>query len=195
VSAAAMGVVLVAMGGDAHAERLPSIFNGKDLAGWKVPAENPWWSVVEGRLEVKSDPQQRGSILWTDRSYASFILECEFRMGDGIVDSGFFLRNETDQIQIGISGSLKRDLTASPYIAGKGYPVEAQGVAKLLKPKAWNAMTIVAKGGEYTVWLNHHRVMTYASQTASKRGPIGIQLHAGKPMAIAFRNLRLAELD
>jgi len=59
------------------------------------------------------------------------VVEFEFRMGEGRVDSGMHVRTK-DQIQIGISGSLNRDMTCSPYIPGKGYPVEAKNINKLL---------------------------------------------------------------
>ena len=180
------------------AEELPSIFNGKDFAGWKVPKQNTqfsWWKVENGILRATSDPRKKGSILWTEKQYGNFVLELEFKMGEGRVDSGVFLRNENDQIQIGDSGKMKRDMTASPYIASeKGYPVEAEGVKESLKLKDWNRMTIVAKGSEYTVWLNDSHVMHYVSATASEKGSVGLQLHPGRDMVIEYRNLRLAEL-
>ena len=123
------------------------------------------------------------------------MVELDFRMGsEGVVDSGVFLRNEREQVQIGISGSKKRDMTASPYISGKGYPVEAEGVAELLKPHDWNTLRIRARGQTYTTWLNGKEVMNYTSETAVERGPIGLQLHPGRHMRIDFRAIRLTEL-
>ena len=171
-----------------------SLFNGKDFSGWKAPENNIWWSASDGVLTVKSGPEKKGSTLWTAKEYADFVMEFEFKMGEGTVDSGVFVRSEKEQIQIGISGSLKRDMTASPYIAGKGYPVEAEGVKELLKAHDWNSMRIEAKGKAYAVWLNGKKVMTYESESAPAKGPIGIQLHGGVEMAIAYRNIKLAEL-
>ena len=179
----------------ARADGLPSVFNGKDLTGWKVPENNVWWKAEDGLLKVSSGPDQQGSTLWTEKAYANFVMEFEFKLGEGTVDSGVFVRNENEQIQIGISGSLKRDMTASPYIAHKGYPVEATGVKELLKLDDWNAMTIVAKGKNYTVWLNGQHVMTYDSDSAVEKGPIGIQLHGSRNMSIDYRNITLAELN
>ena len=115
-------------------------------------------------------------------------------MGDGVVDSGIFLRSENDQVQIGISGSLKRDLTGSPYIPKLRYPVEATGVKDILKPKDWNTMKIKLVGKTYTVWLNGVEVMTYTSENIPPSGPIGIQLHPGNEMSISYRNMMLAKL-
>ncbi len=187
-------VVVASAAGDLRANKLPSAFNGKDLAGWKVPENNVWWLAENGVLKVRSGPQKKGSNLWTVKQYRNFIMELQFKFVSGTVDSGVFVRKGSEQIQIGISGSLKRDLTASPYISGKGYPVEATGVKKLLKLDDWNSMTIVVKGSNYTVWLNGKSVMTYDSDTAVEQGPVGIQLHKGRDMAIDYRDIRLAEL-
>jgi|GEM_PF-621640 len=177
----------------AQAPKLKLLFNGKDLSGWKVPEGNIWWIAEDGILEVRSGPEKKGSILWTKKEYTDFIIEADFRFGEGIVDSGIFLRS-MDQIQIGISGSLKRDMTASPYIPGKGYPVEAKGVAELLKMKDWNHLKTEVRGMTYTCWLNGSKVMTYTSDTGKAKGPIGLQLHPGKEMSISFKNIRIAEL-
>ena len=114
-------------------------------------------------------------------------------MLDGIVDSGIFLRGENDQIQIGISGSLKRDLTASPYLPKLKYPVEAN-VKDILKLKDWNTMKVKVIDKTYTVWLNGVEVMTYTSEEIPASGPVGLQLHPGNVMSINYRNILLAEL-
>lgn len=174
--------------------KMKKIFNGKSLKGWIVPENNIWWSAEDGVLSVKSSPDKKGSILWTKKEYEDFIVQTDFKMGEGTVDSGIFLRSEDQQIQIGISGSLNRDMTASPYIPGKGYPVEADGVKDLLKMDDWNTMKVQVENKVYTVWLNGQQVMTYTSGNASEKGPIGLQLHPNTEMAIDFRNIKVAEL-
>ena len=176
--------------------KLKPIFNGKDLSGWEVPDGNDeagWYKAVGGVLKVQSGPKKKGSILWTEKKYRNFVMEFDFRFGEGVVDSGVHVRNQ-DQIQIGISGSLKRDMTCSPYIPGKGYPVEAKNIKKLLKSKDWNTMRIQVIGKEYTVWLQGKKVMTYNSESAIAEGPLGIQLHGSRNMGIDYRKLKLAEL-
>ncbi len=174
--------------------QLPSAFNGHDFTGWVVPENNIWWKAEQGILSAKNGPEQKGSILWTEREYEDFVVHLEFRMGQGTVDSGIFIRNDQEQIQIGMSGSLKRDMTASPYIPGKGYPVEADGVAALLNQTGWNKLTVVAVGQNYSAWLNGKEVMSYDSESAIKKGPIGLQLHPNREMDISFRKITLAAL-
>jgi hypothetical protein len=191
------GVVWLSLVGGVIGQPLPApIFNGKDLTGWEVPKGNDkagWYKAVDGVLKIQNGPKKKGSILWTKKKYRDFIMQLEFRFGEGVVDSGVHVRN-ADQIQIGISGSLKRDMTCSPYIPGKGYPVEAKDIKKLLKPKGWNQMMIQAIGKEYKVWLQGELVMTYSSASAIAEGPIGIQLHGNRVMSIDYRKLTVAVL-
>lgn len=172
------------------------IFNGKNFYGWVVPLKNKafqWYTVKNKILQIRSGPKERGSILWTKKAYRDFIFEFEFRFVSGRVDSGIHLRNR-DQIQLGISGSLGRDMTGSPYIPGKGYPVEAENVDRLLELEKWNQTKIRAIGPNYTVWLQNEKIMNYTSDTSINEGPIGVQLHENREMAIDFRNLTVLEL-
>jgi hypothetical protein len=174
--------------------KLKKAFNGKNLKGWVIPEGNLWWTVNNKILEAKSDPTKKGTILWTEKSFTNFVIELDFLMGAGRVDSGVFLRTEKQQIQIGESGSLKRDMTGSPYIPGKGYPAEAERMKEILKLKDWNTIKIMADDSKYTVWMNGEQVMTYDSDTAIENGPIGLQLHPGRDMNISFRNIKIGTL-
>lgn len=173
---------------------LKSAFNGKNLKGWVAPENNIWWSVENGILRAKSGPDKKGSILWTDKEYTDFVIETDFKYDEGTVDTGIFLRSDTEQIQMGISGSLKRDMTGSPYIVGKKYPVEAQNVKEILKPNDWNTIKVIAIAGYYEVWLNNKHVMSYTSDTYVKTGPIGLQLHPNTEMTASFRNIKIGKM-
>lgn len=169
------------------------LFDGRSLNGWRVDGA-PYWSVEEGVLVGQSDMAKKNSVLWTDQRFRNFSLSFEFRFS-GDVDSGVFLRQENDQIQIGVSRSLKRDMTGSPYIAHKrGYPKEAEEVDTLLNVGAWNEMRIVSDGNAYTVYLNGSRVVAYRSDSAIAEGPIGLQVHPGVMMRIEFRDLQITRL-
>lgn len=174
--------------------KLKKIFNGKNLDGWKAPENNIWWTANKGVLTCKSGPEKKGSILWTDKSYKNFIVQMDFKFGEGRIDSGIFIRNEKQQIQIGESGSLKRDMTCSPYIPGKGYPAEAKNIKKLLKMDDWNTIKVKADGSVYTMWLNGEEVLVFDSDSAIEEGPIGIQLHGNRDMHIDFKNIVCAEI-
>jgi hypothetical protein len=187
-------ILCLSISASAQEAKMKKIFNGKNLKGWVVPENKSCWTASKGILYVKSEPSKKGAILWTEKSYQDFLFQADFLMGDGVIDSGIFLRSENDQIQIGISGSLKRDLTGSPYIPKLRYPVEARGVAEILKPKDWNTLKIKVIGKTYTAYLNGKEVMTYTSEGIPPAGPIGIQLHPGNEMSISYRNVKLAAL-
>ncbi len=176
---------------------MKTIFDGSSLDYWEVPENNVWWSIDQGTLWAKSDAEQKGSILWTKKQYTDFVIQMDFKFGEGVIDSGIFMRGENEknaQIQIGISGSLKRDMTGSPYVPKSGYPVEAEGVKELLKLKAWNTIKAMAIGDSYKVWLNGKEVMNYTLKDANLEGPIGLQLHPGRNMTIQFKNIQVARL-
>ena len=176
------------------AQKTKKLINGKNFKNWVVPQpNNDNWTIENGILHVQSSEDRKGKILWTEKEYTDFIIEAEFKNVSGIVDTGIFLRSEKDQIQIGISGSLKKDVTGSPYIPGKGYPVFST-IDGVLKENDWNHIKVKLVDQTYTVWLNGEEVMTYTSPEIPKSGPIGLQLHPGNIMAVDFRNIKLAEL-
>jgi|TARA_B110000495_G_C22927072_1_gene541842 hypothetical protein len=173
---------------------LTPIFNGKDLTGWKTELE-ACWTVSDGILHAKNDPEQKGDIIVTEKSYRNFIVQMDFKFGEGRIDSGIFLRDSKEQIQIGESGSLKRDMTALPYIpAQKGYPIQVETAKDALDLTGWNTLKIEVVGSSYTTWLNGKEIMTYESETIIPEGPIGIQVHPKREMSIDIRNILATEL-
>jgi hypothetical protein len=171
---------------------LPPIFNGRDLAGWKTPPD-PYWNVVDGVLVGANDEEKKGSMLYTDKSYGDVIVEGEVRF-DGEIDSGIMVRKPELQVQIGVSRSLKRDMTCSFYTGT--YPEEARATraADLLKPGAWNRIRVEARGDTFTVWLNGQQVSRYTDAKYKEPGPIGLQIHGGLVMKVEFRDLRALAL-
>ena len=170
------------------------LFDGKSLEGWKTTGADDCWQVKDAVIVGKSNEKKQGSVLWTKDVFTDFVLEAEFRFS-GQIDSGFFLRNESEQIQLGVSRSLKRDMTCSPYIGKKGiYPVVAVGVDALLKTGEWNRIKIAVKGKKYIVTLNGKQVLDYTTDEALEKGPLGLQVHPGVDMEISFRNLTLTAM-
>jgi len=172
---------------------LPPIFNGRDLTGWTPPTESHW-KVVDGILVGENDAEKKGSMLYTAKAYGDVILEGEVRW-EGEIDSGFMLRKPELQLQIGVSRSLKRDMTCSFYVGS--YPEEAQAkrASEFLKPGDWNRIRIRAQGDTFTVWLNGEPVSQYTSPKYADPAPIGLQIHGGLTMKVEFRDLRALELE
>lgn len=63
-------------------EGFVSLFNGKDLSGWKVPAgDNGHWKVVDGVIDYDAQSEAPGEkSLWSDREYGDFILRVDWRL-------------------------------------------------------------------------------------------------------------------
>ena len=177
--------------------KLTPIFNGNNLTGWKVPDPNPFWKVVDGVLVGENDEAKKGSMLWTEKSYRDFVIECEARWR-GEIDSGIIFRQSQDgqrqlQMQMGTSRSQKQDLTGSFYTGGKEkYPEAGQvkNLEKFLKPGKWNQYRLEAKGNKFTVWLNGKRAVTYVDTNYPAAAPIGLQIHHGLAMKVELRDLR-----
>jgi hypothetical protein len=169
---------------------LAPIFNGRDLSGWS-PVEGRFWRVEDGVLVGENDAALTGSMLRTEGSYGDVIVEAECRFA-GEIDSGIMLRKPELQVQIGVSRSLKRDMTCSFYTGT--YPEEARAprAAELLRPNDWNRIRVEAKGDTFTVWLNGERVSQYTAATYAEPAPIGLQIHKGLPMKVEYRNIRAA---
>jgi len=189
------GVLLLGVGQLLGGEMVP-MFDGHGLEAWKVPTPNPWWRVEQGVLIGENDADLKGNVLYTKKDYQDFVLEAEVKW-EGEIDSGFMLRKPELQLQIGVSRSLKRDLTGSFYTGGEErYPEagQAKGLQGLFKVGEWTRFRLQAKGDTFTVWINRKKVTEYTSPNHKDPGPIGLQIHGGLKMRVDFRNIRIQEL-
>ncbi|WP_411847500.1 sulfatase-like hydrolase/transferase [Roseibacillus persicicus] len=176
-----------------------ALWNGKDLAGWTCqPKElsQSHWSVSDEGI-VGDNQDKKGSILWTDLEFGNFELNLDYRTSSPDYDSGIFVRGESHQVQIGVSRSLKVDLTGCIYAPkdGKGsYPAKSDKVAKVHKLGEWNHLRIVVEGKRMQTFLNGEAFVDYVGETIPEKGPIGLQVHAGVHQKMVFRNLEITEL-
>lgn len=172
--------------------------DGKLLAGWKVdPAEKTadHWSVVDGTI-VAENKDKAGSNLWTTKQYRDYEMELEYRAFTDDYDTGVFLRGDGHQVQIGISGSLKKDMTACVYAPKDkkgGYPGQTDKIAEFHKVGKWNHLRIVLTGKRIQTFLNGEPFVDYTGIAINDAGPIGLQLHPNRAMKVAFRNIIIQE--
>jgi len=195
----------------AAAVKLESAFNGKDLAGWKTSGADIFWTVTDGVLAGENKDSfkdyKKGNMLYSEKSYQDVVIECEVRF-NGEIDSGIMVRKDATgkkdiQMQIGVSRSLKKDMTGAFYctIPGSkpvkaGYPEAgwAPKVASLWKSGEWNKVRFQAKGDTYTVWINGEQVSHYVDAAYPQAGPIGLQVHGGVNMKVEYRNVSVGEI-
>jgi len=146
---------------------------------------------------VGENATEEASILWTDRQFRDFELELDFIPLTDDYDSGIFIRGLTHQVQIGISRSLEKDMTACIYAPEDelgSYPGQTDKVAEIYRDGEWNHMKVIVTGKEIQTFLNDEPMVDYIGIVLAEEGPIGLQLHGGIHMAVKFRNIRVREL-
>lgn len=59
-----------------------SLFNGKDLSGWKIPeGNNGHWRMLDGVIDYDARSEAPGDKrLWSERSFRDFVLRVEWRL-------------------------------------------------------------------------------------------------------------------
>jgi hypothetical protein len=64
-------------------EGFTSLFNGKDLTGWKVPqGDNGHWKVKDGVIDydARSESKNKDKSLWSEQSFKDFVLRIDWRL-------------------------------------------------------------------------------------------------------------------
>ncbi len=193
---------LAASGASPAAEpKLEPLFNGKDLTGFKTEGAAEFWRVENGVLVGENNAEKKGHYLWTEKEYGDFVIEFDARWKattDRGVDTGIEMRKPKIQLQLGVSGSLRVDMTGCFYTGGKpAYPEagQAKEAKKLLKPDGeWNTFRIQAKGDTFICWINGQKASEYTDPKFSGAAPLGLQIHGGVEMKVEYRNMKIAEL-
>jgi hypothetical protein len=185
----------------AEEPKLEPLFNGKDLTNFKKEGSTEFWRAENGVLVGENNAAKKGNYLWTEKEYHDFVMEFDVRWKnttDRGVDTGIEMRNPHIQLQLGISGSLRVDMSGSWYTGGKpAYPEagQAKEAKTLMKPEGeWNHFRIQAKGDTFTCWINGKKASEYTDAKFSGAGPLGFQIHPGAEMKCEYRNVKIAPL-
>ena len=75
--------------------------------------------------------------------------------------------------------------------------IDQAGFEKLFKLDDWNDAVIIAKGNHIQHYLNGTLIIDFTDNDpalALSEGILALQLHAGKPMWVEFKNIRIREL-
>jgi hypothetical protein len=75
-------------------EGFTSLFNGKDLTGWKIPqGDNGHWKVVDGVIDYDAESEAPGEkSLTSEREFADYVLRMEWRIkGTPYVNPNVFI--------------------------------------------------------------------------------------------------------
>jgi hypothetical protein len=164
-------------------EGYTSLFNGKDLTGWRVKgskesldgkttADNERFAVEGGAIVAREkDARGKGGIrdLYTVKDFnKDFHLKLEFRAGPK-ADSGVYIRGPQLQVRDFIRRGEQKQL-------------------KKFKNDDWNELDITVKGNTATCLVNGEPLQVMKNIPA--KGGIGLQAETGK---FEFRNIRIKE--
>jgi len=175
-----------------------SLFNGKDLTGWKIYGTEKWY-VEDGLLVCESGPDEAYGYLGTEKEFRDFELTLEFRQGaDG--NSGVFFRSSIEgtritgwQAEVAPPGSN----TGGVYESyGRGWLIRPEPeLDKHLKFGEWNTMKIRVEGDKVETWLNGHKMITLEDEKIGEAtGIIALQIHDGGGIKVSWRNIEIREL-
>ena len=177
------------------------LFDGQDLAHFKAADSQGYWRIEDGILVGENDAALKGNYLATAKPYRDFVIEFDVRWKTTTprgVDTGLEMRSPAIQLQLGVSGSLRVDMSGSFYTGGKpAYPEagQAKDAAKLLKPEGeWNTFRVQAKGDTFTCWINGVKASDYTDPKFAGAAPLRFQIHPDVPMRCEYRHIRIAEL-
>jgi hypothetical protein len=181
-----------------QSQKAKSIFNGKDLTGWKIHGTERWY-VENSELICESGPDKQYGYLSTDKNYKDFELTLEFKQ-EANGNSGVFYRSGIEGVKI--SGW---QVEVAPLNSHTGGIYESYGRGWLIQPKAedeqwlktgeWNTLKIKVLGDETTTWLNRHQMVYIKDEKIGKgEGFIALQIHDGGGIKVRWKNIKIKTL-
>ncbi len=176
------------------------LFDGKDLDGWE--GDTKLWKARDGMIVGVSPGLNHNDFLATEKSYGDFILKLSFRMKGGPEsNSGVQFRSvrvpphEMSGYQADVGqnywGCLYDESRRNQVLV----PASADAKAAIHQD-GWNHYVIRATGDHITLTLNGVTSVDYreTDPNIAHSGHIGLQMHAGGPMEMQFKDLYIQEL-
>jgi hypothetical protein len=194
--------ILVLLSGSLFAQiserKTNSLFNGKDLAGWKVHGTEKWYA-ENGDLICESGPDKEYGYLATEKVFKNFELTLEFKQQSN-GNSGVFFNCSLEGTKI---AGWQAEVAPMGHHTGGIY--ESYGREWLIKPDPekekvlkegdWNTMKVRVEGNDVTTWLNGVQMIFLKDEKiGSINGQIALQIHAGGGVKVRWRNINLKEL-
>ena len=189
-------------------EGFTSIFNGRDLSGWRVSPTarhgiRPDFRVAHGMILGTQQPLGSGGLLLTERTYRNFELHMEVKPDWGN-DSGILFRTTDEgvayQITLdylpggsmgrmigegGIQGTVNATPVAGAPAAASGAGAADPGMAAW-KRDDWNTVRLRVEGDvpHATVWINGQLITDAVDDRNHAldgmiESPIALQIHGG----------------
>jgi putative membrane-bound dehydrogenase-like protein len=178
----------------ATADNVKDFFNGKDLTGWD--GDPKLWSVENGEIVGKSPGIKKNEFLKSHMAVTDFRLTLKIKLVPNKENSGVQFRSEA--LPDGEMKGPQADVGLGWW--GKLYEENGRGVLsngageKHVKADDWNDYEIVAEGSRVKTYINGVLSVDVDDPKISRRGVFGLQIHAGGPMEVRFKDLKLEVL-
>jgi len=176
-----------------------SLFNGKDLSGWKINGTEKWY-VENSELVCESGPDKQYGYLSTEKFYQNFELTLMFKL-EANGNSGVFIRSGIEgtkisgwQVEVAPSGFHTGGIYES---YGRGWLVQPKPEDEnMLRPDDWNTMHILVINDEITTWLNRKEMINLKDEKiGAGKGFIALQIHDGGGIKVRWKNMMIKELQ
>lgn len=179
------------------------MFNGKDLTGWKTTGN--WVVDTDGSITLHPREGEKGwqrydAYLSTEKQYADFVLDLEFKINPK-GNSGVFMRvgDLKDHVKSGFEVQILDTYgLEKPGHHDCGGIVHGIGPSKnMVKPAGeWNRYTITVQGRHVTVVFNGEKVIDTSLDDIkmADRPNAGHIAFQDEALPIWYRNVRIKEL-
>ena len=176
------------------------LFDGSTLAGWE--GDEDLWKAGNGMIVGDSPGIKKNEFLATKKSYGDFELRLEFRLRKGEGNSGVQFRSKRvpDSSEVsGYQADIGEKYWGCLYDESRRNKVLVQAPVELdkaLRKEDWNSYVIRAEGNRIRLTLNGVTSVDYREEDEAipRTGIIALQVHAGGPLRVEFRKLRIREL-
>jgi putative membrane-bound dehydrogenase-like protein len=175
----------------ATADNAKDLFNGKDLTGWM--GDPKLWKVENGEIVGTSPGISRNEFLKSLMTATDFRLTLKVKLVPNKENSGVQFRSEA--LPDGEVRGPQADIGVGWW--GKLYEENGRGIIwdrsgePYVKPDQWNEYEIVAQGSRVKTFINGQACVDLDDQKISRRGLFAFQIHAGGPMEVRFKDLKL----
>jgi putative membrane-bound dehydrogenase-like protein len=167
-------------------------FNGHDLTGWT--GDSQLWSVENGQIVGRSPGIKHNTFLVSDLAAKNFRLSLEVKLVKDQGNSGVQFRSE---MLDGFNEMRGYQADIGPDWWGKLYEENGRTLLwkksgeQFLKKGDWNKYEVEAVGSHIRTWLNGQLCVDLDDPAGKRSGVFALQLHAGDPTEVRFRNIRL----
>ena len=183
--------------GSAAAQDAVSIFNGRNLDGWRIHGTELWYA-DDGELVCESGPDAEYGYLATEKVYKDFDLTLEFKQ-EANGNSGVFFRSSLEGIRITgwqVEVAPPGNNTGGVYESyGRGWLIQPPAGLDDVKMGEWNTLRVRVVGDHVTSWLNGVEMIDLRDEMiGGAEGVIALQIHSGGGIKVRWRNLMVREI-